>query len=52
LSKNIDLIKAEKQRQSIMKAKKMEPAQMDPKTQLALLREILMDDNQVIGLNP
>jgi hypothetical protein len=47
LSKNIDLIKAEKQRQSILKAKKIPSTEIDTKTQLALLREILMDDNQV-----
>lgn len=52
LSKNLDSIKNEKQRQSILKAKKVTPQQqqqhaIDSKVQLALLKEILFDDDQV-----
>jgi hypothetical protein len=48
-SKNLDLIKTEKQRQSILKTKKQSQGaqQLDSKVQLALLKEILFDEDQV-----
>ena len=48
-SKNLDLIKTERQRQSILKSKKQPQGaqQLDSKVQLALLKEILFDDDQV-----
>ena len=51
-SKNLEIVKSEKQRHSILKPKKQsQNQQLDDKIQIALLKEILFDDDQVNFIN-
>lgn len=46
-SKNIEVVKSEKQKQSILKSAINKKPQLDSKTQLAIMKEILLEDEQV-----
>ena len=46
-SKNIEAVKNDKQKQSILKSAMNKKPQLDSKTQLAIMREILLEDEQV-----
>lgn len=46
-SKNVDVVRYEKQKQTMLKSKKEQQKISDSKSQLALLKEILYDDEQL-----